>query len=193
MSFETEGLTRATTLNTSLFRYGISARLEGRLQSDLLMSHAEQDSRIGLGDIIVGIKYGMLTGPVQLAYIGQAFIPSGSSFLSSDEFAHSHRASIATDLSDRFSLGVNVGYSFFENSTDEYTYTIALAYAMTEKIGFFTEVYGSIIQGLDNAHLYNHGFTYLVRDTIQLDVSYGSGINVESTFWSMGISLLLPG
>ena len=62
---------------------------------------------------------------------------------------------------------------------------------MTEKLGFFMEPFGEIVDIKKFILNFDSGFTYLVKDNLQLDCSYGTGINSKMNFFSFGISWLI--
>lgn len=105
------------------------------------------------------------------------------------------RFSFAHTLSDRFSLGYNLGVEWNgESAVPSYFYSIALGSGITDKLGMFIESYGLILKESEGEHLLDMGFTYLMLPNLQLDISGGIGLNDESidNFISAGLSLRLP-
>ena len=67
-------------------------------------------------------------------------------------------------------------------------YSIAFGTGLSEKIGFFIETYGEIEKTETPISNFDSGFTYLVKDNLQIDVSFGLGINNQMNFQSIGVS-----
>ena len=76
----------------------------------------------------------------------------------------------------------------------DYFYSVALGIGITDKIGTFIESFGYIPDKGKINFLIDSGFTFLVLQNLQLDVSGGLGINDESAdyFISMGLSFRIP-
>ena len=94
-------------------------------------------------------------------------------------------------LSDKTGLGYNLGYDYFGSGKGNLTYTLAIGTSLTEKLGFFMEPFGEIVDIKSFILNFDSGFTYLVKDNLQLDCSYGIGINNKMNFFSFGISWLI--
>jgi hypothetical protein len=99
------------------------------------------------------------------------------------------------NISNRFSLGYNLGFAYNgENADGFFIYTGMLGYKISNRFWCFAEVYGN----LDNGNLPNHsadaGFTYLVKNNLQFDISGGFGISddVDKNFVSSGLSWRIP-
>ncbi len=94
-------------------------------------------------------------------------------------------------LSEKTGLGYNLGYDYFGSGRGNLTYTLAIGTSLTEKLSFFMEPFGEI-NDLNNLILnFDSGFTYLIKKNLQLDCSYGTGINNKMNFFSFGISWLI--
>jgi hypothetical protein len=72
-------------------------------------------------------------------------------------------------------------------------YTLAFGYAITDQLNCYVEPYGFLTNNGEELHLVNGGFTYLVNDNFQLDLTGGFGLNEEApdNFISCGASFLL--
>jgi len=68
-----------------------------------------------------------------------------------------------------------------------------LGYGITEKLKVYIEPYGFLTNNGDELHLINGGFTYLINNDIQLDLTGGLGLNeiAPDNFVSCGASFLL--
>src|SRR5690606_36887221 len=101
----------------------------------------------------------------------------------------------AHDLSSDFSLGCNLGGGW--NSADEiidYFYSIAAGTSITEKLGSFIEIFGDISSAIKPEYYIDGGFSWLLKENIQLDISIGTLINKPSDFWfvNTGFSIRFP-
>jgi len=70
------------------------------------------------------------------------------------------------------------------------TYSVSFVFEISNKLGFYIEPYGKI--GNLKTHLSNldGGFTYLIKNNIQADISFGNGLNYKSHYLSAGISCM---
>ncbi len=102
------------------------------------------------------------------------------------------------------SFSYNIGIETFtqDDGFDEDTvaaaiYTATLGFGLTDSLGAFLEIYGEIglSAGGSPRHLFDGGFTYLVRDNVQLDIVAGIGISDPADDWfvGIGVSFRLPG
>jgi hypothetical protein len=118
---------------------------------------------------------------------GADFRPDNTS--ASLRFAFSHT------LSDRFSLGYNLGAEWDGFSTvPDYFYSIALGAGVTDRLGVFAESYGTIPEEGIGEHLLDTGITYLGLKNFQLDISGGIGIvkAAVDNFISIGLTYRIP-
>ena len=60
---------------------------------------------------------------------------------------------------------------------------------LNERISAYVEPYGQISGFEDSEANINMGMTYLIKDNLQLDYSYGTGLNNISNFMSIGCSI----
>ncbi|MBT8229489.1 MAG: transporter [Bacteroidia bacterium] len=177
---------------TNLFRYGLFENLELRLTYDFmqLKSDEKRISQTGFGDIQAGFKYQFYrNGKTEIAILSHLVFPSGTGeSFSQGSYASINKLAIAHTLSDRFNLSYNLGYDYFDKGV--FTYSLALGIGLNDKIGYYIESYG---EADNEAHLSNMdtGFTYLLNDTLQFDFSFGTGINVDMNYLSIGVSWLI--
>ncbi len=91
----------------------------------------------------------------------------------------------ALDLSDRFSLGSNVGVEAREEADvrfAELSGSLALGVGLTEAVGAYLEAYGFVPtgDGPDASTVVNGGLTWLVGPDFQLDARIGAGLSGSS-------------
>ena len=96
--------------------------------------------------------------------------------------------SISHDQIKNLSIGYNLGYTHFMNQSGFLKYSIAFGTGLSEKIGVFIETYGEIEKSEMPISNFDSGFTYLVKDNLQIDLSFGLGINNKMNFQAIGIS-----
>jgi Putative MetA-pathway of phenol degradation len=99
------------------------------------------------------------------------------------------------NLCDKVSMGYNFGgiYNIDDNSMF-FIYSIAAGISLTDKLSFFVEPYGTLANGDHITLQLDAGFTYLVLNNLQIDISGGIGITDVSpdNFISFGLSYRLP-
>lgn len=80
-----------------------------------------------------------------------------------------------------------------DESQASYIYTIAYGYSISDRFGVYAEVYGDFPEDGVASHSWDGGFTYLVKDNLQLDILVGSGIeNSQKLLLGGGVSFRLP-
>ncbi len=163
--------------------------------------------RDGVGDAELGTKIHLRheNGALpEVAFLVAGSLPVGSEGFSADRVDPSFRFNLSHTLSERFALGYNLGM-FWESKVGEtgkrttlsnYLYTLALGVGLTEQLGPLVEVFGDISASAtgDPAHSFDGGFTYLLRNNLQLDVAAGVGLTKEAPDWfvGVGVSVRLP-
>jgi hypothetical protein len=60
---------------------------------------------------------------------------------------------------------------------------------ITKKLGTFLETYGEVVDFNDWISNFDAGLTYLIKENMQLDFSFGLGLNHKMNFFSMGYSM----
>lgn len=194
----------------TLVRIGLASRLEvrlgwgGYLDGTLRLAGESFDFEGG-GDGEVGVKYVLKeateTGP-QIALLVGSTVPIGDDAVTSDAYDPSFRFLFDQDLSDRVALGYNIGIEWATEGEEHVTnaiYTLALGFALTERWGAFVEIFGEVPLSdgdldLDGAASLDGGFTYLLRNNLQLDLAGGIGLNDQAPDWfvGLGVSFRLP-
>lgn len=102
--------------------------------------------------------------------------------------------SLTEDLSFDWNLGTALYGS--NNIPTEAIYTSAIGYGLSDKLGIFVELYGaSHVSELNRTTpAFDYGITYLLLDGIQVDLSsgYGISLNSEDRFLDIGITFRVP-
>ena len=181
-------------LNSTLFRYGITDKLELRVVNELISdSFKNTDINIsGRSDVELGIKYNLINSAIQLAYLSHIILPTGSDNFSTNQYGWSSIMCFSHSVASGIDFGYNLGYHLIAKTEDSVTFTYAIGFSLSEKIGFFSEIYGSY-DGVNNwSTHYDNGFTYSAKDNIQLDISFGTGLTDGPNFYSLGLSWRFP-
>jgi hypothetical protein len=140
----------------------------------------------------------------ETALLAGVSLPVGKDPFSSGRADPSFRFSLSHTLSDRLSLGYNLGATW-ESTLDEtndrdtlslFNYTAVLGIGLSERAGLFVEAFGDIPfrAQIGSRHSLDGGFTYLIRDNLQIDGSAGIGLsdNADDWFVGLGVSARLP-
>lgn len=179
-----------------LFRYGVAKNLELRLISEVnRFSFSDisgnRNHAVGISDFQMGLKYGFVDKDVQLAYLGHIVFPSGTGN-NSEEISFNSFLCFSHGLGERASVGYNLGMEFTNEDNYALLATVVIGFSLTDKLGFFTEIYANAPQFEDFEFNYDNGFTYLLKPNIQLDFSYGTGLTNKFNFYSAGVSWRIP-
>lgn len=195
MALEINAAERNWTFNNSLFRYGLAGNLELRLVSELQNRYrvlSEADGILGMGDIEMGIKFQFLSGNLKAAYLGHVVLPTGTRDISGGKLGMSHRIAISREVGGWLTVSCNLGIGYFRSEDPDGIYSLSFGFPITDRIGFYTEVYGEW-SGFENLQvLYDHGLTYQFAPNLQFDFSMGTGISSKSNYWAIGISWYAP-
>jgi hypothetical protein len=203
---------------TTLVRIGLDGRVELRLGLPGWTSELDGDSSPAFGDAEVGAKVRLWNEHglrPEAALLFGVSVPVGSDAVSTKNLDPAFRLSFAHTLSERVSLGYNVGVAW-ETTEDEtaqglrikqlypqfqweekeadtdtlasFEYTAALGIGLTDRLSAFIEVFGDAPLNAhgDTAHSLDGGFTYLLRPNVQLDLSAGVGLNDAADDWFVG-------
>ncbi len=177
-----------------LFRMGITEHFEFRLElgytyldywsdlNDLSEHNADYppvvSTEAGFTPLSVGLKT-MLTEERGLlpeaAFIFMlAFPGTGAEVFDIESIADEARLSCSHTLSERFSLGYNVGMAW-DGISGGYTgfYSLALGASLGEPFGAYFEVYGDVMPRQTPVHRVDGGVTFLATPDLQLDLSAG--------------------
>lgn len=190
--------------NTTLLRYGLLKNFELRLGLEYLGEKSEikntetTDSYSGLSPLYTGFKVKIADEQgwkPEFAILGGLVFP----FTAEENFKPEYtatdiRLAFSHTLSDRFSLGYNLGAEWDGyTGIPEYFYSVSLAAGITDAAGVFIESYGWLPEEGEAQHLVDAGLTYLILPNFQLDASAGLGIqNSIDSFVSMGLTYRFP-
>jgi Putative MetA-pathway of phenol degradation len=154
----------------------------------------------GSGDANLGVKYRFLEASGWLpesAFLAQLSLPVGAKDFSSDKADPSFLFAFTNPINDFLSFSYNLGAAWQtgqdsdtnQNHTlSNFNYTASLWFTLTEHLGAFVEAYGSIAMNPSNSpsNALDGGFTYLILENFQVDISGGKGISEAATDWYVG-------
>ena len=192
-------------LGTTLLRYGLWERFELRLASYYGITRDEQKEPVsdttisGFGPLTAGFKVHVvkekgirpkiaIIGEITMRHLGSSTYRPTYSYPVA-KIAASH--TLTSDLS----LIYNAGFAYNgENADGFFIYSIMLSYSITPWCAVFGEAYGSFDHGNLPNHRIDGGFTFPVRNNLQLDISGGTGFDrtIDKSFISTGISWRIP-
>ena len=140
----------------------ISLHVNIRARSILIFSPSENEEYenvkiSGISDLELGIKIKVLKKENinnEISFLTTLIIPSASNDLSINSFGISNRMIFSHTLSDKTGLGYNLGYDYFGSGRGNLTYTLAVGTSLTEKLGFFMEPFGEIVDLNNLIHLF---------------------------------------
>ena len=200
---------RSLATAETLIRIGLRRAIELRLgfsgyQWESLDGGGNTDR--GAGDLEVGFKWKLreeMGWRPQTAFLFGLSLPTGEEGFSSERFDPAFRFAFAHTLSDRLSMGYNLGVAW-ETSDDEgdldtnafLQYTWTLGMGLTDRWGTFFELFGDVPLNASGgtAHSADVGVTYLLRENLQLDAAVGAGLSSAADDWfiTMGVSYRFP-
>jgi len=149
------------------------------------------DNTFGASDLEVGVKIQILRKEdinMEIAFVSHLILPTGSEYLTIGTFGIINKIAVSHSINDFLGFGYNLGYNYFGKGKGIATYSFALGVGITEKIGMYIEPYGDIPDFTDPVLNIDSGITYLIKENLQLDFSFGTGLNHKMYYYSVGCS-----
>ncbi len=179
---------------TTLLRYGLTKAIELRVVEQLMHVRNKQTSEanLGLSDVELGAKVQILKNAAintEIAFISHLMLPTGASSLTNELLGTVNKLAISHGINDFIDLGYNVGFNYFGHENGYMTYSAALGFGITKRIGAYVETYGDMVKYNSWISNFDSGFTYLIKDNMQLDFSFGVGLNHKMNYLSIGYSM----
>ena len=168
------------SLNT-LLRIGTFKGIELRFSTNLISEHEDMTGLFpSLDNLEFGAKFKILDKKETLTKISFLSHLSVSTEYSDNSGGLLNRILVSHELSESFELAYNLGYSkYFEQDNGLWVYSVVVAKSFGN-LGAFVEIFG------DSYSNWDLGITYLIKDNLQADISYGQGINNELSYLSIG-------
>ncbi|MGB6044240.1 MAG: transporter [Pirellulales bacterium] len=176
-----------------LVRQGILAEW---LELRVVWNYAHEETRTGLtttrmdgaDDLGLGLKIALTPQEgilPEMALIPQMTVPTGGRSFSANEVLPGLIWVYSWEVNDFLSIGASTqGNRAVDDVTGdgyfEIAQSVAFGYSLTDRLGAFTEWYAFFPHSADTAlpeHVFDGGFTYLINDNFQLDISAGVGLN----------------
>lgn len=188
-------------LPQTLIRIGVMDRVELRLGWSGYIESDASGAGDGAGDGDLGTKLYLAeeNGALpEAALLASVSLPWGDSDVSSDEVDPGFRFSFSHTLSDRLSLGYNLGVEWgteSDSTLSSFVYTTALGIGLSDSLGAYFEVFGDVgLSAAGVAHSLDGGLTYLLRENLQLDLLAGVGLSNDADDWfaGAGVSYRFP-
>lgn len=173
--------------NNTLFRFGLSDKIELRLVQDLSQFRLKINNGPFTSDFqaqptLIGAKFQLLRDSNQLPDLSLV-TQVGGSLLDNRDFAFQSSLLLAADqaINDEWAVSGNVGLNLTNDwSTTAFVYTAMLTRAINTQLTAFFEYYVSLNEANFNNHALDFGLIYLVNDFLQIDAYGGFGLT-EST------------
>ena len=104
-------------------------------------------------------------------------------------------------IKEKHAISYNLAFTLssldWEYNNHNYRATLMYSTMLSKRIGVYSEVYCDFYDSdydPNDSSLFNYdfGFIYLLRDNIQLDYSFGSGIDNAISYHALGFNILFP-
>ncbi len=184
---------QANAYPSVLWRYGVTKKVELRLltqfETNKLLNSSLKNN--GISDLQIGTKiqlYKKENVNTEVAFLSHLIIPTAKKEITNDKVGTINKLSISHAISEKIGVGYNVGYDYFGTGSGNLTYSVALGISLFDKIVFYVEPYGEFTEFESHLASFDTGFTYLLKDNLQLDISYGTGLNYGMNYFSTGFS-----
>jgi len=189
---------RIYLLPTTLFRYGLTRGIELRLGQNLVnyKNESSSEARFGFSDLELGAKFQILKREdvnTEIAFLSHVTLPTGADGLSTDKYGTINKLAISHEINSYLGFGYNVGYDYFGYDKGMFTYSTALGVGFNEKLGAYLEFYGEASNLRGFIVNFDSGVTYLIQDNLQLDLSFGLGLNHRMNYFALGCSWNIGG
>jgi len=172
----------------------LTEAIEIRFLNQLEIRELVDQIENGISDAEIGLKIQILKDEnknMEIAFLSHLLVPTGTKELTINRYGTINKLSISHVLNEKLGLGYNVGYSYFGFENGILTYSLSLGIGINRKAGIYIEPYGDFLNFERFLLNFDTGFTYLIRDNLQIDFSFGTGVNNRNNFLSLGFSWLI--
>lgn len=193
-------------LPINLFRIGLGKGFEIRLVNGISFRKSFSKIEASFSNLQLGFKAQLLNKADKKTQIG--FIAHGVTSTGADSWESGMRGgtfalAVNHQLNDKNGISYNLGYELFSFGSLENDFmmrnaffTLNYSHSMTDKLGIFTEVYGGVtdVDDIDEENMslnFDAGLTWLLKDNLQLDYSFGFGIVDRMNFHALGLSFYI--
>jgi hypothetical protein len=199
LGFDTDAevITRRILAPTTLFRYGATRGLELRIVSQFETMKVLDLRTQGISDMEIGAKIQVFKKEgvnTEVAFISHLLVPTGTPELSDGSFGSINKLAVSHSLSETLDLGYNLGYTYPGSGKGNLTYSLVLGVEFNERVGMYVEPFGEIVDIAEFQMDADAGLTYLARENLQLDFSFGTGvIHHRMNYISTGVCWKIAG
>lgn len=186
--------------NNTLIKYGVNEYFELRFSAGFLGTRQYVSDGVttnGFSPMGLGVKIKLADESgfwPQAALVSHIYLKTGSEEYTPQYTPTDICFSFSHTLSDRISLGYNVG-GLWGGETPEATffYTLSLGFSVSGKLGIFAESYAYFPEMHEASHRVDGGVTFKITPVVQFDMSGGIGLsnNAPDYFLSTGLSVRL--
>ncbi len=191
---------RQLVLPNTLLRYGLTDKVEFRFITQLEINNYNDTIMEGMSDLWVGTKIQLFKKPesnTEVAFLTHLSVPTGSKVITSGSYGIYSRLLLSHRINDFLNLGYNIGYDYtgigLESQTanrGSFIYTASLGISINDSVGAYIESFGEFGNLERHMSSFDAGFIYQPSSHIQLDFSFGLGLNHDMNYTSIGCSWL---
>jgi len=176
-----------------LLRYGLTKKLELRLYQEHETNTFELQNQAisGLKNVQIGLKFLLFQkheNATKVAFISHVLVPTGSKSIDQNTFGIINKLAFSHRIGEQLNIGYNLGYDFRGKNSSKGTYAFAFGIKLSDAFGMYAESYGEWENINKFTNSFDTGLTYLLGKNMQVDLSYGVGLNHSMQFVSAGLS-----
>lgn len=175
----------------TLVRYGLGGPLEFRLFHQLVREDPGPGQQLGVADLEVGFKFRIRdseNSSTKMAFLTHVILPSGTRFLTNHKYGSLNKFCVSHGVSGNSSIGYNLGYNYYGEGKGDLSYSLSYGFGISDRAAVFLEGYG-VLEEMDEPLInFDAGFTYAIKPKLQIDFSWGTGIQRRMNFVSAGLS-----
>ena len=188
-------ISNSNSLPSVLWKYGVNENFELRLITEFVSEKINDEKSSGFTPVLIGFKVKLCEekGIIpKTSFIGHIGLPNAaSSRYKTDFVAPEFRFTMQHTLSDKLSLGYNLGCEW-DGMTPETTfvYTLTTGYSINKKTSCYAELFGFAPEKDKANHNFDAGVSYLINNNFMVDLSSGIGItdNAPKHYLAFGFS-----
>lgn len=199
------------TYPSSLFKLGLTHQLELRIIAEVVnYKNIRTDnwerlgSISGMENLIIGAKHEIKTeGKLKLSATAHIITPNGTEGISNERYGVQTRlnfnyavksdAFLAGGLAyENYNLRFAEGEGLVRDSDGRLFYTLIYGKSISNKMSVFLENYASFDEFEDWNQNMDAGIIYLINSNLQVDYSFGWGLNNVINYHAIGISFRIP-
>lgn len=177
-----------------LSRYGLTKGIELRLLTQFESIKIKNTDEVydGISDLEIGAKVQLFrkeTSATEIAFLSHLILPTASKQLTIDKLGSISKLSISHTITESIGVGYNIGYNYFGTGSGDLTYSLALGIGISNTLGIYLEPYGEVLDFETHEASFDAGITYLPQENLQLDLSFGTGLNHTMKYIALGCSI----